>query len=190
MTETTSDLRTQLLERLQRFYVEHDRPPMLSELRPPLPSRGSLRHTFGSVDEAFRQAGFQHRSRRPYRTWTRTQLVEELLIAFEELGREPRALDFVPSHHRNKANRAMTEWWKRRRRPHLKSFVDHFGSFNAAMIAAGLPTQERIGGSTFDRRVAQRRAARLAEPPTPSQPERPRPPAPRVLTRRVGQKKP
>lgn len=185
-----TDHQMSLVERLQRFYVEHDRPPMLTELKPPLPTRGSLRHAFGSVDEAFRQAGFLHRSRRPYKNWSQATLVEELMIAFEELGREPRALDFVPSHHRNRSNPAMSEWWLRRRRPHLKSFVDHFGSFNAAMTAAGLPTQERIGGSTYDRRIAQRRAARLAEPPKPSQPAQPQRPTPRVLTRRVGQKKP
>lgn len=189
MSVTNPRTRQALIERLQHFHVEHDRPPMLLELRPPLPTRGSLRHAFGSVDEAFRQAGFAHRSRRPYRTWTKQALVEELLIASEELGREPRAMDFVPSHHRNRSNNAMIEWWKRRRRPHLTSFVDHFGSFNAAMTEAGLPTQERIGGSTYDRRVASRRAARMEESPTPSQPERIRP-APRVLTHRAGQKKP
>jgi hypothetical protein len=190
VTVTLTPLQASLIQRLQIFYEDHERPPMLSELTPPLPTRGSLRHAFGTVEEAFREAGFTHRTRRPYRTWSRTALVEELLIALEELGREPRAMDFVPSHHRNRGNMAMMEWWRRRRRPHLKSFVDHFGSFNAAMREAGLPTQDRIGGSTYDRRVASRRAARMDESPTPSQPERPRPPAPRILTRRVGQRKP
>lgn len=190
MPVTASSTQAALIERLKQFYADNDRPPMIAELHPPLPTRGSLRHAFGSVEEAYRQAGFVHRTRRPYKTWNRSMLVDELLIALEELGREPRALDFVPSHQRNKGNRAMIEWWTRRRRPHLKSFVDHFGSFNAAMVAAGLPTQERIGGSTYDRRIASRRSARLEAPDTPSMPaEKPRP-APRVLTRRAGQKKP
>jgi hypothetical protein len=149
--ELKKERKQRWIEQLQAFFLRHDRVPRHGELRPSndLPSPDALVSNWGSVGEAFAAAGLRSRPRRPYRTWTRQQLVHELLIAHEELGRYPLAIDFVPSHARNQGNRAMREWWKRRRRPHLRSFIDHFGSYNEAMRQAGFPTQERIGASRY-----------------------------------------
>lgn len=84
-----------------------------------------------------------------HRVWTREACIETLKRFEREFGRRPYANDFSPStaRKRNDLERVKrfeeNDWM-----PHVNTFIQRFGTFNEAMIAAGfLPN----GPGQYDR---------------------------------------
>lgn len=116
----------EIIAALQEWAAAHGRPPNASEWLAGSPDRpGSLcvRRRFGSWERALRKAGIKPNHRRQGRYWSDVEMIHALKSWTNLNGRLPRAGD-----------------WKRARKSHpcSRSVSQRFGSFGAAVAAAGL----------------------------------------------------
>jgi hypothetical protein len=107
--------------------------------------------------------------RRPYRrlahpgrrdTWTRASILASLYDWVEETGRAPRRQDWT-GERPGRANLAQRRWMREHPRwPSSSCVAQHFGSWGAALEAAGLDARRLTFPTTVAERVT--RARRLA----------------------------
>lgn len=115
-----------IAEAMRRWHAEHGEPPKFEEWRratPFQPNATTVQTVFGSWNAGVSYAGFKPRPRqRPYKGWTREQIIDEIFRFRFEHGRLPRCLD----------------WWSPGEgRPSSRQVRRVFGSWNGAIVAAG-----------------------------------------------------
>jgi DNA invertase Pin-like site-specific DNA recombinase len=116
----------EIVAALQEWAAEHGRSPNSYEWIAGSPGRpGSLcvRRRFGSWEKALKRAGLKPNARRQHRYWTEQEILEALNAWALRNGRPPRSKDWTRAgnHH-----------------PCSRSVYTHFGSFGAAVAAAGI----------------------------------------------------
>lgn len=114
--------RERILEAIRRFARRHGRPPSSEEwqLKGPQrnPTAAVVRRHFGSFTAALAAAGFEPH----WRPFTDDEALLALRAYFQETGRPP----------------TVREWNKLGRRPSAGGLIKRFGSWNAALDAAGV----------------------------------------------------
>jgi len=116
----------EIIAALQEWAARHGRPPNSCEWLAGSPDRpGSLcvRRRFGTWERALRRAGLKANARRQGRYWTDSEIIAALRAWAKRNGRAPKARDWTraqPTH------------------PCGRSVAQHYGSFQAALTAAGL----------------------------------------------------
>jgi hypothetical protein len=116
----------EIIAALQEWAAEHGRSPNSYEWIAGSPGRpGSLcvRRRFGSWEKALKRAGLKPNARRQHRYWTEQEILDALKAWTIRRGRPPRSKDWIraANHH-----------------PCSRSVYTHFGSFGAAVSAAGI----------------------------------------------------
>jgi hypothetical protein len=117
-----SDDRAAIVAALKTLAAENGRRPTISDLqpkRPNLPSYSKTVAVFGSFSAAVEAAGFQPRGR----DWSSEQVIDALKHWSREHGRPPTCSDWRHTSHDHPGSRAV---------------ADLFGSWQTALIAAGL----------------------------------------------------
>lgn len=140
----------ELLALLQEFAAEHGRPPTATEAadHDDLPTAAAYHHRFGSWNAALTDAGLE-----PRPSWERRSN-EELLADLRALADEHGKYPSKPTvnDHDEMASAA--------------TYQQRFGSWSAAIAAAGLPTFTRPSYSETDLiETLQRLADELGRPP-------------------------
>jgi hypothetical protein len=118
----------EIIAALQEWAARHGRPPNSAEWLEGSPDRpGSLcvRRRFGSWERALRRAGLKPNHRRQGRYWTDGEMIHALKTWTNLHGRPPRAKDWTAAQ---------------RSHPCARSVTIRFGTFAAAVAAAGLAT--------------------------------------------------
>ena len=116
----------EIIAGLQEWAARYGRPPNSCEWIAGSPDRpGSLcvRRRFGSWERALKRAGLKANARRQGRYWTDAEIKQALRAWARRHGRAPKARD-----------------WTRAQQSHpcARSVAHHYGSFQAAVSAAGL----------------------------------------------------
>jgi superfamily II DNA or RNA helicase len=119
--------RDELVAQLQKMAEELGRAPQVTDTRSDktMASYKVFKRCFGSFNNALLAAGFQPKTRRSPRRqpFSRDELLKQLLKKAKSLGRNPKASDVH-------ADMTMAP---------LNAFNNEFGTFNKALMAAGLP---------------------------------------------------
>lgn len=112
-----------------------------------LPHYRTVAQRFGSLPRALEAAGIVGgpRRQRRYRDWDRASIRDALVELAVELGHSPRAVDLNPTLAAERGDREAVRRFRRRRLPYIATVVRHYGSLNAALDAAGLPTRTNGG---------------------------------------------
>ncbi|HTA15508.1 MAG TPA: recombinase zinc beta ribbon domain-containing protein, partial [Solirubrobacteraceae bacterium] len=123
----------EIVAALKEWVAEHGRAPNSCEWIAGSPGRpGSLcvRRRFGSWEKALKRAGLKPNARRQHRYWTEQEILDALRAWTLQKGRPPRCKDWTRAgdHH-----------------PCSRSVHVRFGSFGAAVAAAGDATPARDG---------------------------------------------
>ena len=116
----------EIIAALQEWTARHGRPPNSCEWIAGSPDRpGSLcvRRRFGTWDKALRRAGLKQNARRQGRYWTNREIIHALKTWANLHGRPPHATDWTRAQRTHPCSRSVTQ---------------HYGSFQAAVTAAGL----------------------------------------------------
>jgi DNA invertase Pin-like site-specific DNA recombinase len=118
----------EIIASLREWAAERGRSPNSYEWIDGSPGRpGSLcvRRRFGSWEKALKRAGLEPNARRQHRYWTEQEILDALNAWTLRKGRPPRSKDWTRAgnHH-----------------PCSRSVYMHFGSFGAAVAAAGIAT--------------------------------------------------
>ena len=116
----------EILAALQDWALQHGRPPSSCEWIAGSPDRpGSLcvRRRFGSWERALRRAGLKPNMRRQGRYWSDTEMLDALKSWTKRHGRAPAARDWTRAQINH---------------PCARSVAQRYGSFKAALDAAGL----------------------------------------------------
>ncbi len=116
----------EIIAALQEWAARHGQPPNSCEWITGSPDRpGSLcvRRRFGSWERALKRAGLRPNARAQHRFWSDAEILAALRAWTKRHGRAPKAND-----------------WTRAQRSHpcTRSVGQHFGTFRAAVVAAGL----------------------------------------------------
>ncbi|MBO3794335.1 homing endonuclease associated repeat-containing protein [Bacillus subtilis] len=132
----------ELISIIQQRYKELGRTPKAKEIK----QYKSILNLFGSYKKALKAAGLKPNTKRSKNRYTKEELIEILQKRYKELGRMPKTIEVAE----------------------YQTILNHFGSFNAGLEAAGLApntTRKRTYTESDLIEILQKKAKELGRPP-------------------------
>ncbi len=130
MTPITYWTRARVIDACQQWAHEHGRPPKAIDWRkatPSHPNTATACDALGTWNELLRAAGLEPRPAGSSSHYTRADIIQAIYAHVFEHGRIPRELDWRTSHPS---------------RPSAQQTKRLFGTWNAAIVAAGYPPRQ------------------------------------------------